>query len=251
MRRSCCPGSRVSRFSRQTRIAKKQAYYEMLSRRVGRLVWLRLLVSFSRIIRSGLVPMVQTVKKTGVETTFRFRGESSVKVKSCSESRCFMEKGICWATDIRLACSLSLQALTRMKLGLLVCRIDNVKDYSVTKRFRFAVVDLDKSKSYPSNFVCMLPTQISGKTRLESIFMRFFGDDSLEQARALLVEALEREEDIDVKAEIEKRLKILEYERVIQIKCSGCGKLFQPRRVRKYQQNFCEECMKKRFGSRQ
>ena len=138
-----------------------------------------------------------------------------------------------------------------MKLSLHVCRFDHVKDYSVTKRFRFAVVDLDKSKSYPSNFVCMLPTQISGKARLESIFMQEFGDRSIEQARALLAEALETEEDADVKAEIEKRLKMLELERVIQIKCSGCGKLFQPRRVRRYQQNFCGECMKKKFGSRE
>ena len=137
-----------------------------------------------------------------------------------------------------------------MKLSLLVCRIDNVKDYSVTKRFRFAVVDLDKSKSYPANFVCMLPTQISGKARMESIFMKVFGDRSLEQARALLAEALETEEDADVKAEIEKRLKMLEPNPVIQIKCSGCEKLFQPRRVRKYQQNFCEECLRKKFGSR-
>ena len=138
-----------------------------------------------------------------------------------------------------------------MKLSLLVCRNDNVEDYSLGKRFRFAVVDLDKSKSYPSNFVCMLPTQINGKTRLESIFMKVFGDKSIEQARALLAEALETEEDADVKAEIEKRLKMLAPEPVSQIKCSGCGKLFQPRRVRKYQHNFCEECMKKKFGSRQ
>ena len=138
-----------------------------------------------------------------------------------------------------------------MKLSLLVCRIETEEDYSVTKRFRFAVVDLDKSKSYPSNFVCMLPMQISGKTRLESIFMKEFGDKSLEQARALLNKALETEEEPEVKAEIEKRLKMLEPERVIQIKCSGCGKLFHPRRVRKYQQNFCEECMKKKFGCRE
>ena len=161
-----------------------------------------------------------------------------------------MKEGICWATDIKLACSLSLQALIRMKLSLYVCRFDNAKDYSLGKRFRFAVVDLDKSKSYPSNFVCMLPTQISGKTRLESIFMQVFGDRSIEQARTLLVAALKTEEDAEVKVEIEKRLKLLEPERVLQVKCSGCGKLFQPRRVRKYQQNFCEECMKKKFGSR-
>ena len=138
-----------------------------------------------------------------------------------------------------------------MKLSLLVCRIETEEDYSVTKRFRFAVVDSDKSKSYPSNFVCMLPTQISGKTKPQSAFLQVFGDRSIEQARALLAEALETEEDSEVKAEIERRLKMLEPEPVIQIKCSGCGKLFQPRRVRKYQQNFCEECMKKKFGSRE
>ena len=136
-----------------------------------------------------------------------------------------------------------------MKLSLYICRFGNAKDYSLGKRFRFAVVDLDKSKSYPANFVCMLPTQINGKTRLESIFMQVFGDRSIEQARSLLAEALETEEDADVKAEIGKRLKMLEPEPVIQIKCCGCGKLFQPRRVRKYRRNFCEECMKK-FGSR-
>jgi hypothetical protein len=138
-----------------------------------------------------------------------------------------------------------------MKLSLLVCRNDNVEDYSLGKRFRFAVVDLDKSKSYPANFVCMLPTQISGKTRLVGIFMQVFGDKSTEQARALLNKALETEEEPEVKAEIEKRLRMLEPEPVSQINCSGCGKLFQPRRVRKYQQNFCEECMKKKFGSRE
>src|SRR4030066_166382 len=125
---------------------------------------------------------------------------------------------ICWATDIKLAYSSSLQALTRMKLNLYVCRFDNARDYSLGKRFRFAVVDLDKSKGYPANFVCMLPTQISGKTRLESIFMQVFGDKSIEQARTLLAKALETEEDAEVKAEIEKRLKVLEAERVIQIK---------------------------------
>jgi uncharacterized OB-fold protein len=66
-----------------------------------------------------------------------------------------------------------------------------------------------------------------------------------------LAEALVTEGDVEVKVEIERRLKMLELERVIQIKCSGCGKLFQPRRVRKYQQNFCEECVKKKFGSRE
>ena len=137
-----------------------------------------------------------------------------------------------------------------MKPSLYVCRHDSAKDYSLGKRFRFAVVDLDKSKSYPSNFVCVLPTQMGDKGKSKSVFLQVFGDRSIEQARALLTGALETEEESEVKAEIEKRLKMLEPERVIQINCSGCGKLFQPRRVRKYQQNFCEECLKKKYGSR-
>ena len=137
-----------------------------------------------------------------------------------------------------------------MKLSLLVCRNDNVEDYSLGKRFRFAVVDLDKSKSYPANFVCVLPTQMSDKGKSKSVFLQVFGDKSLEQARALLIGALDTESDSEVKAEITRRLELLEPEPVSQIKCSSCEKLFQPRRVRKYQKNFCEECLKKKFGSR-
>ena len=138
-----------------------------------------------------------------------------------------------------------------MKLSLRVCMIDNVRDYSVGKRFRFAVVDLDKSKSYPSNFICMLPTNMSDKGKSKSIFLQVFGDKSLEQARALLTGALKTEEEAEVKAEVEKRLKTLEPEPVSQINCSGCGKLFQPRRIRRFKKNFCEECFKRIYAARQ
>ena len=113
-----------------------------------------------------------------------------------------------------------------MKPSLYVCRYDDAKDYSVGKRFRFAVVDLEKSDSYPLNFVCMLPAHMNDKGKSKSIFLQVFGDRSLEQARALLTGALKAEEDADVKAEIEKRLKLLEPEPVIQIKCSCCGNPF-------------------------
>src|SRR4030067_711711 len=137
-----------------------------------------------------------------------------------------------------------------MKLGLLVCRKDNVEDYSLGKRFRFAVVDLDKSKSYPSNFVCMLPTHLNPEGKGFNVFIKVFGDKSIEQAKALLAKALKTEEEPEVTAEIEKRLKMLEPEPILQIKCSGCGKVFHPRRVRRSEENFCEECLKKKFGTR-
>jgi len=137
-----------------------------------------------------------------------------------------------------------------MKAGLLVVRNDDLKSYSAGRRFRFAIVNLDREGSYPSNFVCMLPIHVisGGKP---SNFAQIFGDKSIEQAKALLKNALESEQDSDVKAEIERRLSLLEPEQVRQIICSGCGRLFQPRRVRRHRQNFCGECMRKRFSGRE
>jgi hypothetical protein len=120
---------------------------------------------------------------------------------------------------------------------------------SSRKHFRFVVVDFSKSKSYPQNFVCILPVNL-GAAKSNSAFLQVFGDKSLEQAKALLKAAWKRETDSEVRAEIEKRLKLLEPNGVNQIKCSGCGKFFQSKRTRKFKNNFCEECIKKKFGSR-
>jgi hypothetical protein len=138
-----------------------------------------------------------------------------------------------------------------MRVGLHLCRHDDAEDYSVGRRFRFAVVDLDKAKGYPLNFVCMLPMQPSSSGKGLSVFVKVFGDKSLELARELLTGALETEDDSEIKAEIERRLKLLEPKPVSQIECSACGKLFQPRRVRRFKRNFCPECMKKKSGTRE
>src|SRR3989304_8535267 len=110
-----------------------------------------------------------------------------------------------------------------MRVGLLLCKHDDAKDYSVGRRFRFAVVDLDKGKNYPLNFVCMLPTHLSPEGKGFSIFVTVFGDKSIEKARALLTGALKTEDDSEVKAEIIRRLKLLEPKPIIQIKCGACG----------------------------
>ena len=99
-------------------------------------------------------------------------------------------------------------AVIGMRVGLLLCRYENAEDYSVGRRFRFAVVDLDKGKNYPLNFVCMLPMKIDADGKSQSVFLQIFGDKSVEQARALLTGALETESDSEVKAEIERRLKL-------------------------------------------
>jgi len=135
-----------------------------------------------------------------------------------------------------------------LDLRLQVFTFDADDNNYLRRSFRFAVVDFSKSKSYPQNFVCMLPLQL-GAVKTDSVFLQVFGDKSLEQAKALLKAAFEREDDSEVKAEIERRLMLLEPKRVNQIKCSGCGKLFQPKRIRRFKNNFCKECMKKKFGS--
>jgi hypothetical protein len=125
---------------------------------------------------------------------------------------------------------------------------NNNNDNYLRKSFRFAVLDLSKAKSYPQNFVCVLPVNLAAKS--DSAFVRIFKEKSLEQAKTLLKVAWELEDDSEIKAEIERRLLLLEPKGVNQIKCSGCGKTFQPKRIRKLKNNYCEECMKKRFGSR-
>jgi len=95
----------------------------------------------------------------------------------------------------------------------------------------------------------MLPINL-GAAKSNSVFLQLFGDKSLEQAKALLKDAWEHEDDSEVKAEIERRLKLLEPKGVNQTKCSSCGKLFQPKRIRRFKNNYCEECMRKKFRSR-
>ena len=152
--------------------------------------------------------------------------------------------------DINLSNLLSRLRFTNLDIRLQVFEYypdNNDNDNYLRKSFRFAVLDFSKSKSYPQNFVCVLPVNLTAKS--DSAFVRVFKDKSLEQAKTLLKAAWEREDDSEIKAEIERRLLLLEPKGINQVKCSGCGKLFQPKRIRKFKNNYCKECMKKRFGS--
>ena len=71
------------------------------------------------------------------------------------------------------------------------------------------VVDLDKSKKYPLNFVCILPTTTISRGKHSNIFSKIFGTSSLDVARRLLHNALKREKDSEIKKELTKRLKAL------------------------------------------
>jgi hypothetical protein len=134
-----------------------------------------------------------------------------------------------------------------MSIKLEIFESDNNDESSFHRSFRFAVVKC--SKSYPLNFVCILPVGLDGNQN--NAFTKLFGDKSLEQAKALLIGALKTEDDNAIKAEIERRLKLLiPEENKKQVKCIICGKHFQPKgRRRRYKRNYCEDCARKKFGS--
>jgi hypothetical protein len=96
-----------------------------------------------------------------------------------------------------------------LKLSLSIFKREEMNDYSGRNHIKFAVVDLDRSKEYPVNFVCILPKQIKGNGRHHTKFERKFGDDSLDLAEKLLKRSLKAENDWEVKEEIRERLELL------------------------------------------
>jgi Zn finger protein HypA/HybF involved in hydrogenase expression len=94
----------------------------------------------------------------------------------------------------------------------------------------------------------MLPQQVSGNSKQNNVFAKVFGNHGSELAKQLLTKALETEDDSEIKAEIEKRLKLLE-PKPIQIKCRVCGKSFEPRRLGRFKQKTCQECRRKKNSS--
>jgi hypothetical protein len=137
-----------------------------------------------------------------------------------------------------------------LRLRLRISKCENVADYSGGRRFRFAIVDLDKGKDYPVNFVCMLPMQIGSEGKGTNIFTRALGVKSVEMAKKLLVDALKASADSDVKGEIKRRLKLLEPKPFCEKACVSCGKLFQAEPRKRFRQKFCPECFRKKFGNR-
>ena len=113
--------------------------------------------------------------------------------------------------------------------------------------YRLAVVE--KSKSYPANFICMLPIKlVQSKTNFTygGMFGSLFGDKSLDIALKLLNDALKTEKDADIIAEIEKRLKLLDPKQANIVKCSQCNKPFQPQKTKRYKRYLCEKCLSNR-----
>ena len=134
-----------------------------------------------------------------------------------------------------------------MNLRLRVSKNDDARDYSQGRYIRFAVIDLDKSKNYPANYVCMLPLQPRANGKVNNVFSELFGSESLILAKKLLTKALKTESDPEIKGEIEKRLKLLEPKPPLKIKCRICGKFFEPEQ-RRFKLRICLECRREKYA---
>ena len=118
------------------------------------------------------------------------------------------------------------------------------------RRFRFAVLDLDKAEAYPMTYVCTLPIKLNADARTKSLFVKTFGEKSHELAQKLLQEALKQEESAEVKREIERRIKLLEPKPDVEKSCMLCGNLFQAKPKHGFKQKYCPECLKKKIRKR-
>ena len=70
------------------------------------------------------------------------------------------------------------------------------------------LVDQEKSKRYPDNFVCVLPVQLGFPS---SLFERLYGNKSKGKAMEFLNEALKQEQDPEIKKEIQRRINALSH----------------------------------------
>lgn len=152
---------------------------------------------------------------------------------------------------INFAC-LCIAGIVNLAFELRIVEVDYSRGHYVWNRFRFAVVDSNKSKGYPSNFVSMLPMRIDSHGKIPSAFTKLFGNESLKIARGLLTESLKKEKGSEIKAEILRRLNLLEPNPVIHIRCRVCKKFFKTRKEKARNQKFCPECIRlfrlKRIG---
>lgn len=89
----------------------------------------------------------------------------------------------------------------------------NLKLYAIKNgvqqldRIQLVVVDLDKSKRYPLNFVCVLPRYFRILEKRSSKFAKLFGEKSLSTAKKLLIDARRDEDDPEITIVINKRIK--------------------------------------------
>ncbi len=101
----------------------------------------------------------------------------------------------------------------------------NLKLYAIKKgnqkldsNVQLVVVDLDRGRRYPLNFVCVLPRYLRLLEKRSSNFAKIFGERSVCVAKNLLVEATHEEGDPDIQKVISKRIRDIDQKHIL----AGC-----------------------------
>ena len=130
-----------------------------------------------------------------------------------------------------------------MKLRLLITRRETKRHNTTIKvKHLFAVIDLDKSKKYPQNFVSVLPKSIKAGDKPSNKFEELFGNESLKMANQLLEKALKARPDSETTQAITERLKLLSPQLRNKAKCENCGKPLNQTKRKFIPYKFCFEC---------
>jgi RNA polymerase-binding transcription factor DksA len=135
-----------------------------------------------------------------------------------------------------------------MNLKLYITKRE-IKHYNTRTKTKhlFAVIDLDKSKQYPQNFVSVLPKKINAIVKPANIFEEIFGNKSLELANQLLEKALRSRPDLETTQAIRERLKLLDPQQYNKTKCENCGNLIKQSKRKYRPYKFCFDCHSKRY----
>jgi RNA polymerase-binding transcription factor DksA len=133
-----------------------------------------------------------------------------------------------------------------MKLQLRITEKEKRHYNNETKtKHLFAVVDLDKAKKYPQNFVSMLPKNIKATKKPANVFEGLFGNESIKIAKRLLEKALKTRSNPKTTLAIKERLKLLNPKLNNKIKCQNCGTPINQSKHRFRPYKFCYNCYKK------
>jgi len=138
-----------------------------------------------------------------------------------------------------------------MKLQLRITELE-IKHYNTENRTKhlFAVIDLDKAKEYPQNFVSVLPKHIKSTTKPANVFERLFGNESIKIAKHLLEKALKTRPTPKAKLAIRERLKLLNSNIDNITKCQNCGIPINQSNHRFRPHKFCHDCYKKGYAKK-
>jgi hypothetical protein len=130
-----------------------------------------------------------------------------------------------------------------MNLQLFITKKEITHHNTVTKtKHLFAVIDLDKSKHYPQNFVSILPKSIKAIVKPSNIFEGLFGNQSLDMANQLLEKALRSRPDSETTQAIRTRLQLLNPQLNNKSKCQNCGKTIKQKKQSFRPYKFCYDC---------